>query len=108
MFDDGHHVAHGDAELVLSQTGGDVGVCVRPDIRIQTEGHTCHFPFGCCQLIDNLQFGNALDVEAENVVVETNIDFPVALADTSVDDFLAVETCTHAGLYFSAADTVNT
>ena len=77
-------------------------------IGIQTEGHTSHLALGCCQFVDNLQLGNALHIEAEDVVVQTEINLPVALAYASVDDFRTGETCLDAGLYLATADTVNT
>ena len=87
----GYHIAHGDTKLVLSQTRGDVGMGVGTNIRIQTERYASHFSFGCCEFVDNLEFGDAFYVEAENVVIEAKIDFPIALAYTCINNLIIGE-----------------
>ncbi len=86
FLNDTHHVTHGDAELVLCQSCRDIGMGMCSHIRVQTEGDTCHLPFLGGKLVDDLQFGNTFHVEAENVVVKTEVDLPVALSDTGEDD----------------------
>ena len=108
MLNDGHHVAHGDAKLVFCQAGGYVGVGMGSDIGVQSEGHACYLSFGSCQLVDDLQFGNALDVETEDVVVESEVDFPIALANAGIDDFRTGESCLDACLNLAAADAIGT
>ena len=80
------HIAHGNTELVFSQSRRDVRMGMRPYIGVQTESHTGHFALGSCQFIDDLQFGYALYVETEDIVVETEIDFPVGLSYACINN----------------------
>ena len=84
--DDCQHIVHIDAELVLCQTRGNVGVGMGTDIGIQTEGDAGHLSLSGCQLIDNLEFWDALYIEAEDIVVDTQIDLPVALSHAGKDN----------------------
>ena len=77
-------------------------------IRIQAEGHTGNLAFGSSQLIDDFQLGDALYIEAEDVVVESQVNFPVALAHTSKYNLGGREACLDAGLNLASADAVNT
>ena len=88
-----YHIAHSDAELVLGQSGGDVSVGVGTHIGIQTESHASHLALLGCQLVDNLELGDALYVKTEDVVVQSKFDFPIALTYTSINDFLLREAC---------------
>ena len=78
------------------------------DVRIQTESHTSHLAFLGCQFVDDFQLGNALDVETEDIVVQSEVDFPVALADTGINNLRTGETSSHTGLYLATADAVGT
>ena len=78
-----------------------------PHIRIQTESYTSHLVLGSSQLVDYLQLGDALHVETENVVVKTEINFPVALANTGIDNLLFRKTCLDTSLYLATTDTVS-
>ena len=104
----GQHVAHVDAKLVLGKSGGEVCMGMSPHIGIQAEGYTGNLPLGSSQLVDNLQLGDALHVEAEDVVVQAKVNLPVALTNACIDDALAGETGLDAGFYLAAADTVDT
>ena len=86
MLDNGNHIAHGDAELVLGQSRCNVGVGVSTDIGIQPERHAGHFAFCLRQLVDDLQLRNTLNVKAENVAVESEVYLPVAFANTGKND----------------------
>ena len=106
FLDDTQHVAHGNTKLILSQSCSDVGMSMGTDVGVETECHTGRLaPLGC-QFVDNLQFGNAFDIEAEYVVVETEIDFPVALADTGINNLCCRKTGAQRGFYLTTADTV--
>ena len=59
------------------------------NVGIQTESHASYLILSCCQFVDNFQFRNALNVETEDVVVQSEIDFPIALADAGIDDLAA-------------------
>ena len=81
---------------------------VGTNVGVKAEGHTCCFPFSDSQFIDDLQFGNTLNIEAEDIVVESEIDFPVSLSNTGIHYFRCRKTCTQAGLYLSTAHAVCT
>ena len=98
-----NHIAHGDTKLVLGQSGGDVGVRVGSHVGVQAEGHAGRLSLGSCQLVDDLQLRNALYVEAEDVVVESEVNLPITLAYAGEDDFRAGEACLHTGFYLAAA-----
>ena len=77
-------------------------------VGIQTEGHTSHLALGCSQLINHLQFRDALHIEAENIVIQAEVDLPVALAYTSVDNLRTRETCLDTGFYFATTNAIDT
>ena len=58
------HILHGDAEFVLGQAGGDVGMGMCPDVGIDAEADTSNTILKGCQFIDDLQFGDTLYIEA--------------------------------------------
>ena len=94
------------AELVLRKSSGDVGVCVGTDIGVHTKRNTCCFALGGSQLVDDFKLSYAFHVEAEDVCVESEIYFPVALADSCVHNLVGRETCIERCLYLAAAYTV--
>ena len=106
MLDDGNHVAHGNAELILSQSCGDVGMSMCANVGVQTECYACRLSLCCSQFVDDLQFGYALYVETEDVVVQTEVDFPVGLTHTSIDNLVGGESGIDDGLYLASADAV--
>ena len=108
LTDHGYHIAHGDTKLVLGQTGGDVSMGVRTNIRIEAERYASHFSLGCCQLIDHLEFGDAFYVEAENVVIEAEVDFPIALTYSCINNLVIWESCLERSLDLAAAHAVGT
>ena len=63
------HVLHADTKLVLCKSGGDIGMGMCTDIRIDAESYSGNFSFCCCQLVDYFQFWNRLYIKAENVVI---------------------------------------
>ena len=107
LTDYGNHVAHGNAELVFGESCGDVGMRVSAHVGVDAESHVGCLPFGCRQLVDNLKLGKALHIEAENVVVETEVYLPVALAHSGIDDARGIEPCLHGSLYLSSADAIH-
>ena len=102
------HLVHGNAELVLCQSCGNVGVCMRAHVRVDAEGHPCHLTLGLCELVDNLQLCYALYIEAEDVVVESEIYLPVALAYSGIYYLRWCEPCFYACLNLSTAYAVGT
>ena len=102
------HVAHVDTELVLCQSCRDVGMRVGSHVGVQPECHAGGFAFLRSQLIDNLQFGYALHIEAEDVVIQSEIDFPVSLTYTGIDNLVAGEPCPQGCFYLASTDAVST
>ena len=78
------------------------------DVGIQTEGHTGYFALRGCQFVDDLQLRDALHVEAENLVVEAEVDLPVGLSHTCIDDLRRGKSRLDGSLDLSAADAVGT
>ena len=76
----------GDAKLVLAQAGGDVGVCLGEDIRVDAQRDAGLLAQGLCAFGEEFEFGLALDVEEENVGVESGVHLPGLLADAGEDD----------------------
>ena len=83
-------------------------MCMCPYVRIQTERHACHFPFGACQFVNHFQFRDALHIKAEDVVVESEIDLPVGLAHTCIDNLACGEACLDGSLNLATADAIDT
>ena len=77
-------------------------------VRIQTKGHTGYFAPCGRQFVDDLQLRDALHVEAEDIVVEAEVDLPVGLAHTCIDNLRRGESRLDGSLYLSTADTVGT
>ena len=102
----GQHLVE-DAELILGQAGGDVSMCMSAHIGVQPEGYCCYLSLGGCQFVDDFQFGNALHVEAENACIESDIDFPIALAYAGKHYLRGRKACIEHGLDFASADTVD-
>ena len=107
-FDNGVHVFHADAELVLCQTGSNVGMSVCTDIRIDAESHLSHLTLGCSQFVDDFQFGYGFYIEAEDVVVKAIVDFLIGLAYTGKHNLVAWETGFYGCTYFASAYTIGT
>ena len=108
LLDDAVHVFQGDAELVFGQPRGDVGMGVGPDVGVDAEGHAGRGALAGRQFVDDFQFGNALHVEAEDVLVQREVDFPVALAHACKHRLRRRESGPQGGLYFAAAHAVGT
>ena len=61
----------GDAKLVVGGAGGDVamGVCI--DVGIDAQRHTCRRAHSASQMVNYLQLGHRLHVEASHVVLQS-------------------------------------
>ena len=81
-----------------------MGVCTH--VGVQSECHAGCFPLGCGQFVDDVQLRYALHVEAEDVLVESEIDFPVALAHSGIDNLAGRKASPDDSFYFAATDTV--
>ena len=76
----------GDAELVLAQAGGDVGVRFGEDVRVDAQRDAGLLAQGLGAFGEEFEFGFALDVEEEDVGVEGGVHLPGLLADAGEDD----------------------
>lgn len=93
--------------LFSAVLGSDVGMCMCPDVRVESECHPCHLAAFTRQLVYHLQFGYALHVEAEDVVVQPEVDLPVALSHAGIYDPVVGESRLYRRLYLTAADAVS-
>ena len=94
LIDGVEHIVHGYAKLVLGKARGDVGMRVGTYVGIDAKAHIGHHALLRSQLVDHLQLGYALHVEAEDVVVEPKVNLPIALTHTRIDYFAGRETST--------------
>ena len=76
---------------------------VRIDFRIDAESDGGDFAFLPGQLVDDSQLGERLDVEAEDVVIQTEVDFPIRLANTCKNYLAGRETGIQRCLNLTAA-----
>ena len=76
------HVGHGYAKLVFGQASSDVCMRVCPDVRVYPERNPCGLAGLLRQFVYDIKFGNALNVEAENVFFQAKVYLPVAFAHT--------------------------
>src|SRR5262249_2510345 len=79
-----------DAELVLLASSGNVGMGLRIDVRIYPQAYARLFASGLRQLIDPMQLGRGLDVEAQNPGLERLSDLLPALAHAGEHAFARV------------------
>ena len=106
--DDALHVLHVDAELVFRESRLDVGVRVGAHIGVDAQADGGGAAELRSQLVDDLQLGDALHVEAEDALLQSEAYFPVALAHAGVDDALGGESGFECGADFAAAHAVGT
>jgi hypothetical protein len=71
----------GDAELVLVRAGGDLGVGVGLHVRVHADGNGRALLLFARDLVDEIQFRDALDVERVDARGERLLDFRAGLAD---------------------------
>ena len=100
------HVLHTDTEFVFSQTGGDIGVRMRPDIRIDTESDISDLILSGSQFVDDFQFGDRLYIETEDAIFQSEVDLPIRFPDSGKNDFIGRESGTDSGTDFSATHAV--
>ena len=83
---DAFHFGDVDAELVLAQAGGDVGVRGGVDVRVDAQGHARLHAAARRQRVEQRQFGFGFAVEAVDALVERVLDLVGGLADAGEDD----------------------
>ena len=76
-----------DAELVLAEAGGDVGVGFGEDVGVDAEGEAGDLAEGFGAGGEEVEFGFGFDVEEEDVGVEGGVDLPDLFAYAGEDDF---------------------
>ena len=102
------HVLHGDAELVLGESGCDVCMSMSANIRVDAEGYIGGLARSNSQLLYNLQFGNRLHVEAGDAFLQSEVNLPVALAYAGIHHLVSRKACFDSRLYFAATHAVGT
>lgn len=70
-----------DAEFILLEAGGDMGVGLGVDIRVHPEGDPCPDAQPRRAVIDGLQLLDRFDVEHQDTGFERKIDLIPALSD---------------------------
>ena len=81
----------GDAELVLAEAGGDVGMGFGEDVRVDAEGDLGGLAAALARWLRIFELGFALYVEEEDVGAESCVHLPDLLAYSGEDD--AAEGC---------------
>ncbi len=76
-----------DAELVLAETGGDVGVGFGEDVGVDAEGEAGDFVASFGAGGEEMELGFGLYVEEEDVGVEGGVDLPLLFAYAGEDYF---------------------
>ena len=102
------HISHGNSEFVLSQPCRDIRMSMSANIRVQTEGYTCRLTFLCSQIVDDFQLRDTLNVEAEDIVIQSKVNLPVALTYAGKDNLRCRKACLHGSINLSATHTVGT
>src|ERR1700722_3428670 len=96
-----------DAELVLAEAGGDVGVGFGEDVGVDAEGEAGGFAEGFGTGGEEVQLGLGFDVEEEDVGAEGGVDLPELLAYAGEDYFFESGLVGFAyALEFAAGDDV--
>ena len=76
----------GNPKLTLFETGRNVGVCFRVDVRVDAECDSRLGSDGSRHFIKRLQLGRGLDVEHENVGLQGIANLLRVLADARKND----------------------
>jgi len=95
-----------DTELVLVQTGGDIGVGFGIDVGIDTDTDARLDPQLFRDRLHPLHLRFALEIEQENVLLQRLLDLVVPFADTAENDLVLRYTGTQRPLDLSDRDTV--
>ena len=77
-------------------------------VGVDAQGNVGHLTLSLSQLGYDLHFGNGLNVEALNVGVQCQINFPIGLAYASVYNLLAIETMLKSAANLVATYAVDT
>ena len=96
-----------DAELVLAEAGGDVGMGFGEDVGVDAEGEAGALAEGFGAGSEEVEFGLGFDVEEEDVGAESGVHFPGLFAYSGEDYFFEGRRVGFAdALEFAAGDDV--
>ena len=82
---DGGRLFDGDAELVLLEAGGDIGVRACVDVRVDPHRDPRLLAHAACDPVQALQLGFGLQVEAEDLFFQRKAHLGFALGDAGED-----------------------
>ena len=95
-----------DAELVLPQTGRNVGMGLRVHVGIHSQGNAGGLVAGCRPGVQDVQLGRGFDVELQDARVQGEIDLVFGLAHAGEHDLLRIRPGPQRPLKLSARDDV--
>ena len=101
-----HHIAQGNTKFVFSKSCGDVGVGMCAYIGVDAKTNICLLVHLRSKLLDNFKFGKALNIKAKYAFLQAQTNFPIALADSRINNLVCRKSRFTCGLYFTAAYTV--
>ena len=101
-----HHIAQGNTKFVLSKSCGDVGVGMCAYIGVDAKTNICLRVHLRSKLLDNFKFGQALNIKAKYAFLQAQTNFPIALADSRINNLVCRKARFTCCLYFTAAYTV--
>ena len=102
----GQGVIVGDAELVVAQAGGDVGVRARVHVRIDADAHGRRQAAGGGHVVEGQQLGFAFHVEAANARLQRGLHLAAGLAHAGKDDFSRLRASGQRARQLAAGDDV--
>ncbi len=95
-----------DAELVLLEPGGDVGMGLGVDVRVDAQGHPGLELEAAGDAVDLLQLLGGLQVEQQDARLEGRLDLLGLFAHPGIDDFGRVHPGRQGPVEFAAGDDV--
>ena len=95
------HILHCNAEFILGQPCGDIGMGVSPYVRIYAKAHLCHFLHSGGYFIDDFQFRNAFHIEVLNASLQPQFYLPIAFSHTRENNFGCRESGIQTSLDFT-------
>ena len=97
-----------DAKFVFRQTGSDIGVGMRTDVRIDAEAYRSDHTARKGKFVYDLKLGSGLDVETGNSGVEGEKDLLVTLANSRIHNAFRGKSILQRRPDLSPADAVRT
>ncbi len=97
---------HGDAELALFQSRGDIAMGTGVHVGIDPQGNRRTLAHVGGNVRDTPEFGRGFHIEAEDSGVEGGADFDAGLADAGKNDFAGIAARTQHPLQLTARDNI--